>query len=142
MKDIVVFDLDGTLADCSHRLHHILKEPKDWDAFFKECDKDAPITYMIDFFHTLSCHYTTYIVTGRSEVAKQQTETWLLDKRCFPDRLIMRQEGDHTDDHILKLKMVEDFKDRIAFVFEDRTRVVKMWRDAGIPCFQVADGDF
>ena len=27
-------------------------------------------------------------------------------------------------------------------VFEDRDRVVKMWRDLGITCFQVAEGDF
>lgn len=26
--------------------------------------------------------------------------------------------------------------------FDDRDRVVKMWRDAGIPCAQVAPGDF
>jgi hypothetical protein len=31
--DILV-DIDGTLADCTHRLHHIQKQPKDWDAFF------------------------------------------------------------------------------------------------------------
>lgn len=31
----IVFDLDGTLADCEHRIHHITKEPKDWRAFFE-----------------------------------------------------------------------------------------------------------
>lgn len=142
MKDVVVFDLDGTLADCSHRIHHILKEPKDWDVFFSKCDKDKPIEHTIELMQHIQHFYNIVIVTGRSSVAEKQTLTWLKKYRIFPEKLIMRQEGDHTDDHILKLKMVEDFKDRIAFVFEDRTRVVKMWRDAGIPCFQVADGDF
>jgi hypothetical protein len=27
-------------------------------------------------------------------------------------------------------------------VYEDRQSVVEMWRNAGLPCFQVAPGDF
>ena len=41
MKDIIVCDLDGTLANCEHRVHHIqrvggsgLKRKPDWDAFY------------------------------------------------------------------------------------------------------------
>jgi hypothetical protein len=26
--------------------------------------------------------------------------------------------------------------------FDDRSQVVKMWRKRGVPCAQVADGDF
>ena len=44
----IVFDLDDTLADNSHR-HHLIEYPQwwaedgkpDWDAFFELCDKDA-----------------------------------------------------------------------------------------------------
>ena len=35
-----------------------------------------------------------------------------------------------------------DKKDRILCVFDDRTKVVNMWRDNGLSCFQVAPGDF
>jgi hypothetical protein len=35
-----------------------------------------------------------------------------------------------------------DKKDRILCVFDDRQKVVDMWRDNGIDCFQVAPGDF
>jgi len=34
---IYIFDIDGTLADVSHRLHYITGETKDWDAFFAAC---------------------------------------------------------------------------------------------------------
>lgn len=37
----VVFDLDGTLADGDHRLHHITGETKDWRAFFAACGDDS-----------------------------------------------------------------------------------------------------
>lgn len=30
----IIFDIDGTLADCSHRLHWIQSKPKNWNAFF------------------------------------------------------------------------------------------------------------
>ena len=39
----VVVDLDGTLADCTHRLHHIRgRGRKNWDAFFAGCHIDKP----------------------------------------------------------------------------------------------------
>lgn len=38
-----IFDIDGTIADLSHRLPHIQKEPKDWDAFFGCVADDAPM---------------------------------------------------------------------------------------------------
>ncbi len=31
---IAVFDIDGVLADATHRQHHVAGRPKDWDAFF------------------------------------------------------------------------------------------------------------
>ena len=33
-------------------------------------------------------------------------------------------------------------KDDVFAVFDDRNQVVDMWRDNGLTCFQVADGDF
>ncbi len=33
-------------------------------------------------------------------------------------------------------------KDRVSMVFDDRQQVVDMWRQNGLPTFQVADGDF
>jgi len=142
MKNIVVFDLDGTLADCSQRIHHILKEKKDWDSFFKDCLSDKPIQHMIGLPKLFGTQYKVVIVTGRSDIAKEETEIWLKENDVYYDSLYMREQGDHTDDDVLKLKMVESFKEKILFVFEDRNRVVKMWRDAGIPCFHVAEGDF
>jgi hypothetical protein len=39
----VVVDLDGTLADCTHRLHHVRGHGrKNWEAFFAGCHLDMP----------------------------------------------------------------------------------------------------
>lgn len=58
----------------------------------------------------------------------------------------MRKAGDYRDDVVVKsewLSQIEppEYK-RLTAVFDDRARVVQMWRDAGVPCFQVAAGEF
>jgi hypothetical protein len=59
--------------------------------------------------------------------------------------LLMRTEGDHRSDDIVKKEIYEK---RIApqydvvIVFDDRDKVVKMWRDLGLLCGQVYYGDF
>ena len=44
---VAVLDIDGVLADVSHRLGHVQRRPKDWDAFFAaapetRCSKKGP----------------------------------------------------------------------------------------------------
>ena len=41
-KNIVICDIDGTVANNEHR-QHLLKGFKTWDAFFNALDKDTPI---------------------------------------------------------------------------------------------------
>lgn len=48
MTRCYLFDIDGTLSDLTHRLHHIQKEPKDWNAFFDGCGDDAPIKHIVN----------------------------------------------------------------------------------------------
>lgn len=49
----IVFDLDGTLADITHRLHFIKDGNHDWDGFFAACVDDAPIPEMVALFQVL-----------------------------------------------------------------------------------------
>ena len=57
----------------------------------------------------------------------------------------MRGEGDHRSDDVTKgeiyMNCIEPWYD-VVCVFEDRNRVVKMWRDLGLLVAQVYDGDF
>ena len=56
---IYVFDIDGTVADCTHRLSLIDKrihpkaKDRDYNRFFEELNNDAPIEYMVDLCRTL-----------------------------------------------------------------------------------------
>ena len=57
----------------------------------------------------------------------------------------MREEKDHRPDDIVKEeiyhKYIED-KYNIVCVFDDRDKVVKMWREQGLLCNQVYYGNF
>lgn len=124
-----IFDIDGTLADCSHRLHHIQKQPKDWDSFFAECHLDAPHPHIIGLARDLrfADDATIVFVSGRSDQCREQTEDWLLEHDLPASPLYMRREGDHRDDDIIKLELLAEL---IAdgyepiMAFDDRNRVV------------------
>lgn len=140
-----LIDIDGTVADGDHRLHHIQKDPRDWDTFFLACVDDTPIAHMHAVVRALSEHFKIVYVSGRSDMVRQQTVDWL-DQHGFPcDALYMRKQGDHEDDNTLKIKLLAQVRAdgyEPVMAFDDRNRVVKAWREAGIPCAQVAEGDF
>jgi phosphoglycolate phosphatase-like HAD superfamily hydrolase len=142
-----VFDLDGTLADCSHRLHHIQNGKKDWKAFFAACFDDKPIEHMVDLFKDLCSHHGNLMIvcSGRSDITKADTDDWLTKHDLIYDYLFMREEGDHRPDDVVKLEMLTKLRVigiEPTMVFDDRNSVVNMWREAGVPCAQVAPGDF
>ena len=57
----------------------------------------------------------------------------------------MRPEGNNEKDSIIKKRIYEDHikgKFNVEFVLDDRNQVVEMWRELGLTCLQVAEGDF
>jgi len=141
-----IFDIDGTIADCTHRLHHIQKTPKDWRAYFAACTGDAPIKHIIELAQDLHQSDAQIVyVSGRSDECRYETERWLEKHDLPPGTLYMRKAGDHRNDDMLKAELLEllradGFKPIMAF--DDRNRVVATWRANGVPCAQVAEGDF
>lgn len=172
-KDFVVFDVDGTIADCEHRRHYVRPEHKlgcsltglnakqaspesksghcpecgndlrkDWPAFFRECVNDTPIQPIFELAKLLSRKYYILIVSGRPmDLCGKATEDWLL-KHSFPkwEHLFMRDNGDGRDDTIVKREIGELLPlERIAYVIDDRPKVVKMWRELGLTTLTVGD---
>lgn len=147
MKNTVIFDLDGTLADISHRLHHIDDSVnKDWDAFHSLCINDEPIQYGISVFKAMVRNgYRAIIITGRDESYSQETYSWLQEHLGYVPLVLMRPNGDRRPDTEVKKEwLTSGFieLENVLMAFEDRARVVQMYRDMGIPCYQVAEGDF
>ena len=143
-EEIVIFDIDGTLADVSERLHHIKKKPKDWDAFFSGIPQDKAIRSMVRLCNILyASGIKILLCTGRREKDRAETVKWLEQHRVNYHELILRPDGDRRSDVIVKREMLADLdKSKILFVVEDRSGVVEMWRSEGLVCLQCAPGEF
>lgn len=148
---LFIFDLDGTLADCRHRLPLIQQDEPDWDAFFEACIDDSVIPASAFLLNKLQLSFCEIrIWTGRSEIVRSETADWLGLFTSFDGedkaKLRMRPALDRRPDDELKetwLKaMLPEERARLVAVFEDRQRVVDMWRRNGVPCFQADEGKF
>ena len=56
----------------------------------------------------------------------------------------MRRKNDNRPDEIIKKEFVVELNilDKIFLIFDDRDKVVRMWRSMSLTCFQVAEGFF
>ena len=145
MKNVVIFDLDGTLADGRHRLHALPKVdphlPRSWDEFNKLAIDDKPIQDNIDVCNAMTrAGHRVIIVTGRNEIVREDTVTWLQQKGVRFDQLIMRSLDDdrkdiHTKEEVVKRIGVEN----ILCAFDDLPHVVKHFRSLGITTHQVTE---
>lgn len=143
-NQIVIFDIDGTLADISARQHHIARTPKNWDAFFKRMQEDKLIQPIADLCNVLyDAGFHISLCSGRPERYRADTEDWLRRHGVRYHDMRLRTDGDRRSDVIVKREMLRQFDRRkIAFVIEDRSRIVAMWRAEGLICLQCAPGEF
>ncbi len=142
-KPFVIVDIDGTLADVQHRLHHI-KGPgkKNWNKFFREMPHDKPVEIVVRWVNNLAPEYSAILITGRPEEYRAQTEDWLKKQGVKYSKLYMRRSGDHRPDTIVKQELLDRVgRDKVAFVIDDRPPVCDMYRGCGMRVFQVSSGE-
>lgn len=147
LKKTVIFDIDGTLADNTHRQHLVTGGNRNWEQFFREMGEDHPIEHIIELCQDLYSldKYEILILSGRPERYRQLTERWLAWNTIPPLPLLMRDDGDVRPDDEVKEEILHSLQAQgktISFVIDDRKSVVQMWRRNGIPCLQCAEGDF
>lgn len=141
----VLVDIDGTLADVTHRRHFIERTPKDWDGFFAAADRDPCHIHIATLTQLLRPAYQIVLVTGRMAKHNAITLPWLGRNWVHFDHLFTRADGDFRGDDVVKEEILDrDILPIVqpVFAIDDRDRVVKMWRRRGIPCLQCAEGDF
>ncbi|MDO4271561.1 MAG: hypothetical protein Q4C83_01065 [Candidatus Saccharibacteria bacterium] len=136
-----IIDIDGTVA---------LNGGRDYIDYSKVI-QDEPSDNVIDILDQINWdYYVPIFVTGRNESCIDDTRTWIneyMDVGCCsnPYQLHMRPKNDRRPDCELKKEIYDRFiknNYKVVAVFEDRTRCVKMWREQGLTCLQVADGNY
>lgn len=136
LPSTVIVDVDGTLALMGDR------KPFDWH----KVGQDAPNRAVVDLVRELiaSGQHVT-IMSGRDGVCRAQTAAWLREHVGVDLPLFMRAAGDSRPDFVVKLELFDAHiagKRSVRFVLDDRDQVVRLWRELGLPTFQVAYGDF
>jgi predicted kinase len=138
LPNAVIVDIDGTLAKMAGR------SPYEWH----RVGEDSPVDSVISAVKAAhQAGNDILVMSGRDGSCRYITVGWL-KKHLGPDmpfKLFMRAEGDNRKDDIVKYELFNDnVRDRyhVQYVLDDRAQVVRMWRNLGLSCFQVAEGDF
>ena len=149
----MIIDIDGTIADNSHRAHFLESDYKDWNSFYSHCLDDSPITPVLDVITSLSLMgVKALFVTGRPESIASLTKDWLttylFSVTTDTAKYFFRKDGDFRLDFELKRSIYIESLSNLGvtpdntIVFDDRGEVVNMWRSLGFKCFQVANSTY
>lgn len=145
MNECILVDVDGTLSDPTHRLHHVQKTPPDWESFLDECKDDLPNKDIIRLHQILDAgrdnQVKMVIVSARPNDRCQLTKQWLQDHNVDYDELFMREAGDYRRDDVVKKEILDKIREKytILFAVDDRPRIVDLWRRNGITCLHCTD---
>lgn len=139
----LIFDVDGTLADVSPILHHLL-------------DHDDPIAY-----HTKSLDVAAHeeiariarmeylwgnhviVVTARKERWRAITAAWLARHQIHHHALFMRGDGDNRSDYEVKKDILTAISKHwnVTAAWDDNPHIITLWQEHGIQTTKVGDWD-
>lgn len=128
-----VLDIDGVLADVRHRLRHLERRPKDWEAFFAAAPDDPPLAEGLALARQLSAAYTLVYLTGRPARLRRDTVDWLAGHGLPEGRLLMRPHRDFRPARITKVEFLRGLLQEapVQLVVDDDPDVVEAVRGAG-----------
>jgi len=136
---VAIVDIDGVLADATHREHHLAGRPKDWASFFAEVGGDAPIDRGIEQVAEIAQEHGVVLLTGRPASCREATVEWL-GRHAVPfGDLVMRPDGDHRPANVFKSSFVRGRwgPEEVHVILDDDERVVDALRDRGFPAVLV-----
>lgn len=138
----IIIDIDGTLSDPSHRLHHLDGEVKDWTSFHDGMTDDPAMDAVVWLARLLdegsrefSNDYYILIVTARHEDYREHTIEWLRKHNISYNDLYMRMNNDFRPDHLVKADILNQILDdgyEPFLAIDDQPTVIDMWRSFGI----------
>lgn len=127
-----MFDVDGVLADVTHRLHHLRARPQRWERFFAAADRDPLLDEGAKRLRVALDEHEVVYLTGRPERNRRLTERWLARHALPTGPLLMRRDDDHRPARWMKREALR----RLA-----RSREVVSVIDDDPAVFEVLEAD-
>jgi hypothetical protein len=133
---IAVFDIDGVLADASHRQHLVEQQPRDWDSFFDAVDGDDLLEHGRALLLELAVDHEVVLLSGRPERTRPDTEAWLTGHGIPVARLVLRADADRRRAADFKADLVRSIgsPEDIAVIVDDDASVVDRLSGLGYRC--------
>jgi hypothetical protein len=149
----LIFDLDGTIANQTHRLHLVKSHPRRWQEFFDLCGRDTPykhIRLIMRALWNVSRGFDAipklklFIVSGRPDSHREVTEAWLWKYGIPYHEMYMRVAGDTRPDTVIKAEILDQLvaEHEVLCAFDDRPSVIKLWKSRGIPVLEIESQDW
>lgn len=145
-QKVLIVDLDMTVSDCRHRLHHVDGKDgkkKDFDAFNNDVRQDTPMEQNITFIEVAMEKYKAKvcIVSTRDLVCWDATCDFLEKHTLFSEsrlhnlflneRTYLRHNTDRTSSVELKRRWIEEIHKKydVIATFDDNEKVCRMYKD-------------
>jgi hypothetical protein len=140
-RSVAVIDIDGVVADVRHRLGHLERRPKDWDAFFAAASDDPPLEAGVRRVQELRRDHDLVFLTGRPERCRADTLSWLEAHGLGGWPVRMRRNGDRRPARETKASELDRLSRtaEVALVLDDDPAVCAALRAAG---YQVEQADW
>lgn len=135
LPSAVICDLDGTLA---------LFDRSPYDT--EKCDKDKLNDQLWEILVALhKAAVSIILVSGREDKWREKTISWLQHHQVPFAALHMRKTDDKRSDETVKREIYEEHIKgayNLLGAFDDRPRVIRVWRSLGIQVYQLNDEEF
>lgn len=136
LPPVYLCDIDGTMA-----LFDGKRSPFDT----AKCENDDLNYYLNKLLTIITADgYRIIFVSGREEKFREETMRWFKKHNVDVYLLLMRKTGDFRDDTIVKREIfMDNIKDSYMTlgVFDDRPKVIRMWRELGLFVLNVGDSN-
>ncbi len=137
--NVVIVDLDGTIADHSQR---------HWTDY-ADVINDKPIHNVVNSVRNEDEMGNDVIfMSGREDICYEDTKLWIARTFHWPAEYVnlhMRVAKDNRPDFIVKEELFQKHvhgKYNVLRCYDDRDQVVALWRYKGLTCMQTAYGEF
>lgn len=133
VRMVAVVDIDGVLADVRHRLKHLERRPKDWEAFFAAAPDDPPLQVGLDTVRRLAEVHEIVYLSGRPERCRADTEAWFRTHGLPAGEILLRRPDDRRPARFVKVQQLRRLQRRapVAVLVDDDPDVLAAAREAG-----------